>query len=296
MGRAIRAMRAGLAAGLLLCFVAAAAADVDEAAEAADAAGAQPGQQAREAGPDAAEANARAEPKREVAYLGVTAQPLGATLRAQLDLPEGVGLSVAYVVPESPADRAGLKRHDVLYKLDDQLLVSVYQSKVLVRLHGPGGEATFEVIRRGKPRSIPVTFGSRMVRAEAGALTPPEPGAASAMGGGDETAAPNAWGNPGNRAVTISTRQMSFTDGEHKLIVREDRQGRYLRAVNRAGDVLYEGYLGEGVEEELSPTLQRKLDRLEEIQRRYPVSQRGVQSPGAADPGASNEPTGEVAE
>lgn len=220
---------------------------------------------------------------RDVAYLGVSVEPLGETLRAQLDLPEGVGLSVAYVVKGSPADAAGLKRHDVLHKFDDQLLISVYQLKVLVRVFGPGAEGEFELIRKGKRVTLPVTLGRRRVSVEASQLDPPSAGYAEALNerGAAPALPPEGTVAAREGAVRISTRQMSFTDGEHKLIVREDQQGRHLRAVNRDGEVLYDGYLKDANGAALPATLQRKLDRLEAIQQRYPMS--GAQ-PLQADP------------
>lgn len=211
---------------------------------------------------------------REVAYLGVSVQPLGETLRAQLDLPEGVGLSVAYVVKGSPAEAAGLRRHDVLQKFGDQLLVSVYQLKVLVRVAGPGAERSFTLVRRGRAMQLPVELGTRRVPTEAARLQPPSLGFAEAV---EHRRLAQTLAEAGDQAarrgaVRISTRQMSFTDGEHKLIVREDQQGRHLRAVNRAGEVLYEGYLEDAQGESLPPMLQRKLDRLEAIQQRHPMS------------------------
>lgn len=249
---------------------------------------------ADESAPPAAYEPSNEAATREVGYLGVTVEPLGETLRAQLDLPEGVGLSVAYVVEGSPADRAGLRRHDVVSRLDEQLLVSTYQMKVLVRVFGPGAEAEFEVIRRGKKRRLPVTIGGREVSAEASRLRPPEVSYANAMNQ-QLAARVDAARAIGDRdsAVTISSRQMSFTDGEHKLIVREDSQGRYLRAINRAGEVLFDGYLREASGEDLAPALQQKLERLEAIQQRYPTSERGevrTNGAGAATPNVNVSP------
>src|SRR5829696_9143182 len=60
--------------------------------------------------------------KEVVTFLGVETAPVSETLGSQLGLPKESGLVVIHVVPESPAASA-LKQHDVLVKLDDQLLV-----------------------------------------------------------------------------------------------------------------------------------------------------------------------------
>lgn len=87
-------------------------------------------------------------------YLGISASPPPAVLRKQLGLRPGMGLVVEFVVPDSPAAKAGLKQYDVLQKLDDQLLVNREQLTVLVRSHTPGDEIKVGVIRDGKPLAL----------------------------------------------------------------------------------------------------------------------------------------------
>jgi len=102
-------------------------------------------------------------PKRTIAFLGVNTMPVGEALRAQLDLPEGVGLLIRSVVPAGPAAKAGVKTHDVLYKLDDQLLINPDQLATLVRTHKPGDKVTLTLIRKAKPVTLTVALGSRQV-------------------------------------------------------------------------------------------------------------------------------------
>ena len=55
-------------------------------------------------------------PKHWIGMLGGPATP---ELRAQLDIPEGQGLLVRQVVPDSPAAKAGLQDFDILLKAND---------------------------------------------------------------------------------------------------------------------------------------------------------------------------------
>ena len=57
--------------------------------------------------------------------IGVTLAEADETLRRQLELAAGEGLVVTDVVADGPAARAGIERHDVLVKLDNQRLTSV---------------------------------------------------------------------------------------------------------------------------------------------------------------------------
>jgi hypothetical protein len=94
-------------------------------------------------------------------FLGVQADAVDATTRAQLDLPDGMGLAVASVDADSPAAKAGLQPHDVMQKLDDQLLVNGEQLAVLVRARKPGDEVTLTVFRKGKPTQLKASLVQR---------------------------------------------------------------------------------------------------------------------------------------
>src|SRR5262249_46819013 len=59
----------------------------------------------------------------ETAWLGISSREASEDLTAQLDLQPGVGLVVTNVGPDSPAAKAGLKKHDVLTGFGDQALV-----------------------------------------------------------------------------------------------------------------------------------------------------------------------------
>ena len=87
----------------------------------------------------------------KAAYLGVSTSSAPKALRHQVELPNGVGLVVDVVAPDSPAAEAGLKQHDLLHKLNDQLLVNPQQLAVLVRTQKAGDSIKLTVIRGGKP-------------------------------------------------------------------------------------------------------------------------------------------------
>lgn len=83
-------------------------------------------------------------------YLGVATSPAPKSLRHQVELPEGVGLVVDAVAPDSPAAEAGLKQHDLLHKLNEQLLINPQQLAVLVRTFKPDETIKLTIIRAGK--------------------------------------------------------------------------------------------------------------------------------------------------
>jgi serine protease Do len=109
-----------------------------------------------------------------VTFLGVETAPVSPTLTAQLGLADGTGLVIAQVALESPA--AGvLKEHDVLLKLDDQLLIEQRQLSVLLRNHKEGDEITLTYLRGGKQATVRVKLAKHDVpklSMQSGSLTP----------------------------------------------------------------------------------------------------------------------------
>ena len=98
----------------------------------------------------------------KAAYLGVATKPVSETLVHHLDLPAGTGIVVDFVDPESPAAET-IHKHDILYKLNDQILVNHSQLAVLVRIHKPGEKITLTILRKGKKQELSVQLAEKEV-------------------------------------------------------------------------------------------------------------------------------------
>ncbi len=99
-------------------------------------------------------------PKPEkITFLGVVAPEVADSLRQHLELPEGFGLQVEHVLEDSPAGKVGLKSHDVLTKLDDQLLTTSRHLALLVRMHKPGDKVDLTYVRKGKEETVSIALG-----------------------------------------------------------------------------------------------------------------------------------------
>lgn len=109
-----------------------------------------------------------------VTFLGVETVPVGRTLTVQLGLPADIGLVVQRVMKGSPADSV-LQEHDILTKLDDQLLVDPRQLSVLVRSHREGDEVKLTVFRGGKEQQFKTKLGKREMPKMAGPQPMPWP-------------------------------------------------------------------------------------------------------------------------
>lgn len=102
---------------------------------------------------------------KKVTFLGVVATALGPVVADQLDLPQGFGLAVESVMPESPATQAGIKPSDILKQLNDQLLVDPNQLATLVRSFKEGDSVNFTIIRKGKELKVTASLAVRQLPA-----------------------------------------------------------------------------------------------------------------------------------
>ena len=101
----------------------------------------------------------------KVIYLGAVTSSAPAAMREQLKLSPGVGLVVDRVEPDSAAEKSGLKQHDVIEKLDDQMLINPEQLATLLRSKKAGDEVTLAIVRQGERQSIKARLEEKEVDA-----------------------------------------------------------------------------------------------------------------------------------
>jgi hypothetical protein len=94
--------------------------------------------------------------------LGMTLSRASPVLRRQLALTRGAGLVVDSVTPGSPAARAGFEPHDVVVRLDDQILVLPEQLDALLEWAEPEDPLECTVLRGG--RSVSISLAGKIVR------------------------------------------------------------------------------------------------------------------------------------
>lgn len=88
-------------------------------------------------------------------FIGTSVNPLDATFRAQLNVPEGTGLLVGEVAEGSPAAKGGVKIGDILLQFQGQLLPDAETLRAKVQGHGPHA-VTLEILREGSPTTLKV--------------------------------------------------------------------------------------------------------------------------------------------
>lgn len=114
-------------------------------------------------GPDgkplAMSVHARPSQIRKVSYAGLMVHEAPEILSKHLPVPAGVGLVVLEISKGSPAEKAGLRKDDVLLRFDDQLLANSAQLRTLTRAKKPGDKVRFSLLREGKESVVEVVMG-----------------------------------------------------------------------------------------------------------------------------------------
>jgi len=98
---------------------------------------------------------------KERGWLGVSIGNVPQALAAQLEI-EDRGIIVLDVVDDSPADRAGLRVHDVILSVErDVVEGDVGKTVDLIKTRKPGDEVDIVILRDGREKTITVELGSR---------------------------------------------------------------------------------------------------------------------------------------
>ncbi|TAM10116.1 MAG: DegQ family serine endoprotease [Nevskiaceae bacterium] len=97
--------------------------------------------------------------KIEHGQIGVMIQKLTPELAKALGLKEQTGVIVSKVMPDSPADKAGLKTEDVIVSVNGRPVTDALQLRNAVGLLEVGQKVKLGVVRDSKQRDITVTVG-----------------------------------------------------------------------------------------------------------------------------------------
>jgi serine protease Do len=157
--------------------------------------------------------------KVEHARLGVTIQPVDASLAKSFHLDMPAGALVSKVEPNSAADRAGIKAGDVILEYNDANLVDAGQLSAAVAMAEPGDKADLKIWREGKTMNLSAKLAGIPGKAE---LVKTSAGASGSLGLG----------------VRPLTSDESNQSGISSGLLVERVQGAAARAGIQQGDVV----------------------------------------------------------
>ncbi len=89
--------------------------------------------------------------------LGVQVQTVTPEIAKAFGLAEPHGALVAEVQPDTPAEKAGLKREDIIIEYNGQPIKEMNELPRLVAATPPGTKSTVKVLREGKEKTFPIT-------------------------------------------------------------------------------------------------------------------------------------------
>ena len=188
-------------------------------------------------------------------FLGVYAEDIDKEKISRYGLSEARGVGVTNVVSGSPAEKAGLKKDDVILRFDNENVNSVRKLNRLVSEVAPDHTVRLVISRGGAEQEIAVTLAKRNNR-----FTTLEGGLLKGRGAqiwnlpeGDKDGFVFAFGK--NRRIGVSTMQLTkqladyfgVADGKGVLVTSVGEDSPAAKAGIKAGDVIT-GVDGEKVE------------------------------------------------
>lgn len=94
-------------------------------------------------------------------YIGVEPQDVTPELAEAFRLPRRDGAIVTLVIPNGPADRAGVKIGDILVRIDDRPIADVSTMLGTISRIAPGTRASFVFVRDAQELMLPIVVGRR---------------------------------------------------------------------------------------------------------------------------------------
>ena len=192
-------------------------------------------------------------------FLGVGIQEMTDELQQEFHV-QGAGVLVSDVQAGGPADKAGLKRGDIVQKLGDQVMDSPRRLRAVVGMHAAGTKLQAQLLRDGKPQSVDVVLGEAPEaqaprKLAAGALdgltvapiddaarqkyeVPPQIGQGVVVTEvAEQTAAARAGMQPGDVVLEVNRRPVQSVGEFQKAMAAV--KGRLLLLVYREGGAFY---------------------------------------------------------
>lgn len=97
----------------------------------------------------------------ERGYIGINISPLDNTTRKLLGLSDSEGVMVSKVEKDSPAEKAGMKKGDIIIKVNDESVNNPEDLQMTIGSLKPGSDAKMELYRDRKKMAVTVRLNNR---------------------------------------------------------------------------------------------------------------------------------------
>ncbi len=95
-------------------------------------------------------------------WLGIGIQELDSKIRGKLDIGSDIeGILITEIYDDSPAEEAGLEKHDILVSVNGEKGKDLSDFVELIRANAPGTDVEIQVYRDGKMKTVGATLGKR---------------------------------------------------------------------------------------------------------------------------------------
>ncbi|MFN8514903.1 MAG: trypsin-like peptidase domain-containing protein [Chloroflexia bacterium] len=94
-------------------------------------------------------------------YIGITSQTVTPSIAAAYNLPREDGVILVTIVANTPAQKAGLQKDDIIFAVNDQAVRDGTEFQKALAKFKPGDTITLKVNRGGKEMAVQVTLAER---------------------------------------------------------------------------------------------------------------------------------------
>ena len=97
------------------------------------------------------------------AYLGIYTENMTIKTARENEYNENYGIIITGVLPDTPADQQGLKKHDILMKIDDKIIEDTDKFTDIIESYYAGDKINLQYFRRGEVFEMEFVFGEKKV-------------------------------------------------------------------------------------------------------------------------------------
>lgn len=161
-------------------------------------------------------------------WLGLNIQDVTPELAKSFDLKESKGVLVSGVIPDAPAQKAGLMEGDVITTFDGKPVNNAHALSRMAAATTPNTEVTLQIVRKGQPKSVKVKLGTM----------PQQISQAGTSEGGEPA---ESWGIAVQNITPELAKQLGLKPGEKGVVVSDVALGSSAETAGlQPGDVIKE--------------------------------------------------------